>query len=200
MMKTLGISSGGFSLVIFLGLFLVTTPHLTLAQANPCSGRNPCAAKNPCAANPCSANPCAANPCAPSGRAAGPSAKAVMVRGEVTRIDPNSGRLLLKTAGKQIDLNLSKHAVVREGPKVKKISQVKPGNRAMVSYVESRKNRTAWYVYLVSAASVGNPCAANPCAAKNPCAPRNPCAANPCSANPCAAKNPCAPKNPCGVR
>lgn len=191
------IPSGGFFFIIFLALFLVPQSS-SLAQSNPCAAGNPCAAKNPCAANPCSANPCAANPCAPGGGAAGPTAKAVMARGEVTKIEPNSGRLLLKTADKHLDLTLSKHVVVRQGEKVKKVNQLKPGDRAMISYVESGNDRTAWYVYLASAASVGNPCAANPCAAKNPCA-ANPCSPNPCAANPCAA-NPCAPRNPCGAR
>jgi cytochrome c len=84
---------------------------------------------------------------------------------------------------------------------------------ALTTYTaEVQKRYVAYLSKNPCAAKVaGNPCAANPCAAKNPCAARNPCAANPCAAknpcaaNPCAAKNPCAAnpcaaKNPCGAR
>lgn len=194
----------GLSCAIFMSLLFLTLPNLSLAQTNPCAPKARKASQNPCAVNPCAVkNPCAANPCAPGGQAAGASGKAITVRGEVVKIDP-SGKLVLKADGKQIDLSLGKYSVVREGAKVTSPKEIKPGDRVTVSYVESGKDRTAWYVYLASAASVANPCApkqpcaANPCAAKNPCAPKatkaKKPAQNPCAANPCAAKQPCAPK------
>ncbi len=190
-----------FYLAIFIGLFYLNLPSLSLAQSNPCAAKNPCAV-NPCAAkNPCSAkNPCAANPCAPGARAAISTAKAITVRGEIVRINPRSGKLVLKTNGSQLDLTLSRYSVVRQGPKVKTAKEIKRGDKATVSYVDTGRARTAWYIYLSSGASVANPCAANPCAARNPCAAKNPCAANPCAArNPCAVKNPCA-ANPCAAK
>lgn len=136
--------------------------------------------------------------------------KAVMARGEVVKVDPTAKKLVLKSAGKQIDLTLGKYLVVREGPKAKPLNAVKPGDKVTVSYIQNGGQRTAWYVYLASAGALANPCGGNPCAARNPCA-ANPCAArNPCAANPCAvkakkgAKNPCAANpcaaNPCAVK
>lgn len=202
--------------VIFMSFLLLTLPNLSLAQTNPCAPKAKKASQNPCAANPCAVkNPCAANPCAPGGMASGPGAKAVMVRGEVVKVEPGSGKLILKADGKQIDLSSSKYLVVREGANVKSLKELKPGAKVAVSYVDSGKDRTAWYIYLASAAPVANPCAANPCAVKNPCAPKQPCAANPCAAkNPCAPKaskakkasqnpcaaNPCAAKHPCAPK
>lgn len=161
---------------VFLATFLFGLSHLVSAQVNPCA---PKARQKP--QNPCAANPCAANPCAPGGQAGAATGKAITVRGEVTRLEPGSGKLVLKVDGKQLDLALSKHSVVRAGAQVKRLADIKPGEKVTVSYVESGKDRTAWYVYLASGASAGNPCAANPCAAKNPCAATNPCAANPCA-------------------
>lgn len=167
---------------IFLAVFLLALPNPARAQANPCAPKGKQKSQNPCAANPCAVkNPCAVNPCAPGGQRAGAGGKAITVRGEVTRVEPSSGKLVLKVEGKQLDLTLSKHSVVRVGAQVKRLTDIKPGEKVTVSYVESGKERTAWYVYLASAAPVGNPCAANPCAAKNPCAARNPCGANPCA-------------------
>lgn len=199
------------SSVIFMSFLFLILPNLSLAQTNPCAPKTKKASQNPCAAK----NPCAANPCAPGGMAAGPGAKAVTVRGEVVKVEPGSGKLVLKADGKQIDLSSSKYLVVREGAKVKSLKELKPGKKVTVSYVESGKDRTAWYVYLASAGSMANPCGANPCAVKNPCAPKQPCAANPCTAkNPCAPKatkakkasqnpcaaNPCAAKQPCAPK
>lgn len=187
---------------VFLAILLFGLPHLALAQANPCAPKAKQKSQNPCAANPCAAkNPCAANPCAPGGRSGGAGGKAITVRGEVVRVEPGSGKLVLKADGKQLDLTLSKYSVVRGGSQLKRLTDVKPGEKVTVSYVESGKERTAWYVYLASAAPMGNPCAANPCAAKNPCGPGQPCApkAKKASQNPCAAKNPCA-ANPCAPK
>ncbi len=201
-MRSVKSLSCGLCCAIFVGLFFLTLPSIAPAQTNPCAPKAKKAFQNPCAVNPCSVkNPCAANPCAPGGQAAGAGGKATTVRGEVIKVDPNSRKLALKADGKQIDLALGRYAVVREGPKVKTLREIKPGEKVTVSYVESGKDRTAWYIYLASAAPVGNPCAANPCAIKNPCAAKQPCAPkakkaskNPCAANPCAVKNPCAPK------
>ena len=114
-------------------------------------------------------------------------------------VDSRSGKLVLQSNGKRINLNLGKYSVVRQGAKVKSARQIKPGDQATVSYVDQGKTRTAWYVYLSSGAGLANPCGGNPCAARNPCA-ANPCGArNPCAANPCAAKNPCTAKNPCAA-
>ncbi len=197
------------SCAIFISFLLSVAPHPSFAQSNPCAqnpcaakasktSRNPCAAnpcavpnpcaskakaaRNPCAANPCAArNPCAANPCAPGARASGPAAKAVMVRGEIIKLDPGARKLVVRVAGKQLDFTLSKYSVVREGSKTKSLKEVKPGDKVTVSYVQNGGDRTAWYVYLAAAASVANPCGGNPCAVKNPCSARNPCAANPCA-------------------
>lgn len=185
----------GFFWTIFIGLLFSTLPDISYTQTNPCAPKAKKTSQNPCAVNPCAVkNPCAANPCAPGARTSGSTGKAITVRGEIVKVDPSSGKLVLKVEGKQLDLTLSKHSVVRAGAQVKRLADIKPGERVAVSYVESGKGRTAWYVYLASAAPAGNPCAANPCAAKNPCATKNPCAANPCaakqprSANPCNAK------------
>lgn len=199
--------SCGLCCAIFVGLFSLTLPSIAPAQTNPCAPKARKTSQNPCAVNPCAVkNPCAANPCAPGGRAAAPSAKAITVRGEVVKVDPNSRKLALKANGKQLDLALARYAVVREGPQVKSLKEIKPGEKVTVSYVESGKDRTAWYVYLASAAQVANPCAVNPCAVRGPCAPKQPCAPkakkaskNPCAANPCAV-NPCAPKQPRSVK
>ncbi|MBI4487856.1 MAG: hypothetical protein HY694_02115 [Deltaproteobacteria bacterium] len=201
-MRSIKSLSCGLCCAIFVGLFFLTLPSTLPAQTNPCAPKAKKASQNPCAVNPCAVkNPCAVNPCAPGGQAAGPSGKAVTVRGEVVKVDPNSRKLVLKADGRQLDLVIDRHAVVREGPQVKSAKEIKPGEKVTVSYVESGKDRTAWYIYLASAAPVGNPCAANPCAVKNPCAAKQPCAPkakkaakNPCAANPCAVKNPCAPK------
>jgi len=194
-------SASGFCCLFLAGAALFFLPALASAQSNPCAPKAKRGSQNPCAVNPCAVkNPCAANPCAPGGRAAGPSAKAVTVRGEVARLDPSLKKLVLKAEGKQIDLALGRYAVVREGPKAKSVKELKPGKKVTVSYVDSGKERTAWYVYLASAAQIANPCAVNPCAVKNPCAAKQPCAPkakkapkNPCAANPCAVKSPCAP-------
>ena len=207
--------SCGLCCAILVWLAVLVLPAISSAQTNPCAPKAKRASKNPCAVNPCAArNPCAANPCGPGARAAGPSGKAITVRGEVVKIDP-SGKLVLKADGQQLNLSLGKYSVVREGPKVKSLKEIKPGDKVAVSYVESGKDRTAWYVYLASAASAANPCAGNPCAVKNPCAPKQPCAVNPCAAkNPCAPKatkakkasqnpcaaNPCAAKQPCAPK
>lgn len=188
---------------IIFGLLLILTPSKTaLAQGNPCatkaakSGQNPCAAKNPCSAK----NPCAANPCAPGGKGGAAAGKAVTVVGEVIKVDSGAKKIILKRESGQLDLAVGAHAVVREGARIKSLKDLKPGEKITVSYVDTGKQRTVWYVYAGSAA-MANPCGGgNPCAAKNPCA-ANPCAVktksavkNPCTANPCAAKNPCAPK------
>lgn len=186
----------------FVALLFLALPNASFAQSNPCAPKAKKAAQNPCAVNPCAAkNPCAANPCAPGGQAAGASGKAITVRGEVVKVDPNSRKLVLKADGKQIDLAMGRYAVVREGPQVKTLKDLKPGEKVTVSYVESGKDRTAWYIYLASAAAVANPCAANPCTVKNPCAAKNPCApkAKKSSQNPCAVKQPCAPKSKKGM-
>lgn len=176
---------------IFFAVVLLALPAPARAQANPCAPKT----------KQKSQNPCAANPCAPGGRSPGAGGKAVTVRGEVVRVEPGSGRLVLKAEGRQLDLTLSKYSVVRAGSQVRRLAEVKPGEKVTVSYVESGKDRTAWYVYLASAAPMGNPCAANPCAAKNPCGPGQPCApkAKKASQNPCGAKNPCA-ANPCAPK
>jgi len=172
----------GLFCAIFTSFLFLTLPNLSYGQTNPCVPKSKKASQNPCALNPCAVkNPCAANPCAPGGQGASGGGKAIMVRGEVARVEPGSGKLVLKVEGKQLDLTLSKHSVVRAGAQVKRLADVKPGEKVTVSYVESGKDRTAWYVYLASAATVSNPCAANPCAARNPCAAKNPCAANPCA-------------------
>jgi len=201
-MRSVKSLTGGLCCAIFVGLFSLTLPSVLPAQTNPCAPKAKKPSQNPCAANPCAVkNPCAANPCAPGGQAAQASGKAITARGEVVKVDPNSRKLVLRAEGKQIDLALGRYAVVREGPKVKSLKELKPGEKVTVSYVDSGKERTAWYVYLASAAQIANPCAANPCAVKNPCALKQPCAPkakksskNPCAANPCAVKQPCAPK------
>jgi len=191
------------TLYLVSALFLVSTnPDIALAQGNPCApkaakgNQNPCAAKNPCSAK----NPCAANPCAPGGKGGVAAGKAVTVRGEVAKVDPGTKKIVLKREGGQLDLAVSPHSVIRDGAKVKSLKDLKPGEKVMVSYVDTGKERTVWYIYSASATAMANPCAGNPCAAKNPCA-ANPCAVkatkggkNSYAANPCAAKNPCAPK------
>ncbi|MBI4527038.1 MAG: hypothetical protein HY695_24850 [Deltaproteobacteria bacterium] len=159
----------GFCFAVMAALPLVL-PAFSYAQSNPCSPTTKKATRNPCAANPCG-----------PGAAAAPTGKAITARGEVVRVDPNAKKLVLKADGRQLDLTFGKYAVVREGAQVKPLNAIKPGEKVTVSYVESGKERTAWYVYLASAASAANPCAANPCAVKNPCAAQNPCAANPCA-------------------
>lgn len=190
-----------------LAFFSLTHTDISFAQSNPCAPKaskqvpNPCAVKatkgdqNPCVAK----NPCAANPCAPGAKGGATSAKAVTVTGEVAKVDPNAKKLVVKRGNGQLNLAVSAHGVIRDGAKVKSLREIKPGEKVTVSYVDTGKEQTAWYVYLASAAATANPCGGNPCAAKNPCA-ANPCAVktksaakNPCSANPCAAKQPCAP-------
>ena len=83
---------------IFLALLLLALPNPARAQANPCAPKGKQKAQNPCAANPC----------APGGQSAGAGAKAITVRGEVVRVEPGSGKLVLKVEGKQLDLTLSK--------------------------------------------------------------------------------------------
>ena len=166
----------------FLAILLLALPNLLLAQANPCAPKAQQKSQNPCAVNPCAVkNPCAANPCAPGGQSTGAGGKAITVRGEVARVEPSSGKLALKVDGKSIELTLSKYSVVRAGAQVKRLADIKPGEKVTVSYVESGKDRTAWYVYVASSAPGANPCAANPSAAKNPCSAKNPCAGNPCA-------------------
>ncbi len=200
------------SYLLLSGSFVLAQAGAASAQVNPCAPKgktqvsNPCAAKNPCSMK----NPCAANPCAPGG-AGGASGKAITVRGEIAKVDPSARKLVLKRDGGQLDLAVGQHSVVREGAKVKRLSDLKPGEKVMVSYVDTGKDRTAWYIYAGSVA-MANPCGGNPCATGNPCAPKakkgsahpsgaSPCAAkgkpatkNPCAANPCGAKNPCAVK------
>ena len=201
MKRVMNLSWGILYLISALSLISVH-PDFALAQGNPCApkatkrSQNPCAAKNPCSGG----NPCAVNPCAPGGKGGAAAGKAITVRGEVAKIDAGAKRISLKRESGQLDLVVGSHAVIRDGAKVKSLKDLKPGQRVMVSYVDTGKERTAWYVYTASAAAMANPCGGNPCAAKNPCA-ANPCAAkavkgakNPCAANPCAAKNPCAPK------
>lgn len=182
--------------VVFL---LATQSGIALAQSNPCAAKTSKSSKNPCAANPCSArNPCAANPCAPGG-ASGASGKAITVRGEIAKVDPSARKLVLKRDRGQLDLTVGQHSVVRDGAKVKKLGELKPGEKVTVSYVDTGKSRTAWYIYAGSAA-MANPCGGNPCAAGNPCAPKTKKgSANPCGANPCAAKSKPASKNPCAA-
>lgn len=212
-MKCMRVAFQAFFLVFSGGILLLGLPQNPYAQANPCAPRgsqNPCAVTNPCAPRPGKAaqNPCAVvNPCAPGGQAAAAIGRAITARGEIAKVDSKSGRLVLKSQGKQIDLKASKYMVVRDGPKVKPLKGLKAGEKVTVSYVDTGKDRTAWYVYLASAALAANPCAANPCAVRNPCAPANPCAANPCAPkakravkNPCAAANPCAVSNPCAPK
>lgn len=188
--------SWGLLSSVSLAILLVTQPEISLAQSNPCAAKAPKGSPNPCAAK----NPCSANPCAPGSKGGAAAGKAVTVRGEVAKVDPGAKRLVLKREGGQLDLAVGPHAVIRDGAKVKSLKDLKAGEKVLVSYVDTGKERTAWYVYSTSAAAMANPCGGNPCAAKNPCA-ANPCAAkakqaakNPCAANPCAAKNPCAPK------
>ena len=110
---------------IFLALLLLALPNPARAQANPCAPKGKQKSQNPCAVNPCAVkNPCAANPCAPGGQSAGAGGKAITVRGEVARVEPSSGKLVLKVEGKQLDLTLSKHSVVRAGTQVKRLSEV----------------------------------------------------------------------------
>ncbi len=192
-----------------LAFFSLTRADASFAQSNPCAPKANKQAANPCAEkaakgsqNPCATkNPCAPNPCAPGGKGSAASAKAVTVTGEVAKVDLNAKKLVVKRGNGQFDLAVSAHGVIRGGTKVKSLGEIKRGEKVTVSYVDSGKERTAWYVYLASAAATANPCGGNPCAAKNPCA-ANPCAVktkstakNPCSANPCAAKQPCAPKS-----
>jgi hypothetical protein len=177
------------SYLLLSGSFVLAQAGAASAQVNPCAPKgktqvsNPCAAKNPCSMK----NPCAANPCAPGG-AGGASGKAITVRGEIAKVDPSARKLVLKRDGGQLDLAVGQHSVVREGAKVKRLSDLKPGEKVMVSYVDTGKDRTAWYIYAGSVA-MANPCGANPCAAKG-----KPATKNPCAANPCGAKNPCAVK------
>lgn len=196
-------------LYLFSALSLLSThPDFAFAQSNPCAATTTRRSQNPRApANPCSAkNPCAANPCAPGGKAGAAAAKAITVRGEVAKVDPSAKKLVLKRDVGQLDLSVSQHSVIRQGAKLKRLGDLKPGDKVMVSYVDTGKERTAWYVYAGFAAM------ANPCAAVNPCSPKakkgsaNPCGANPCAAkgkqsakNPCAA-NPCGAKNPCAAK
>jgi len=189
--------SRGLLCSISLAILLVIQPEISLAQSNPCAAKAPKGSPNPCAAkNPCGAkNPCAANPCAPGGKGGAAAGKAITVRGEVAKVDAGTKRIVLKREGGQLDLAVGPHAVIRDGAKVKSLKDLKAGEKVMVSYVDTGKERTAWYVYSASASAMANPCGGNPCAAKNPCA-ANPCAAKAKQAtkNPCAAKNPCAPK------
>ena len=143
--------------------------------------------KNPCAANPRVTNPCAGanpcNPCAGGGMAASPSAKAVMVLGEVAS-EPSASRLTIKADCKRLTLEVDRMTLFREGANVKSFKDLKPGDEVTVSALDKRGKFRALYVYkrvLKAGGNPCNPCAANPCAAKNPCAPKNPCAANPCS-------------------
>jgi len=188
--------SWGLLSSVSLAILLVTQPEISLAQSNPCAAKAPKGSPNPCAAK----NPCAANPCAPGSKGGVAVGKAITVRGEVAKVDAGTKRIVLKREGGQLDLAVGPHAVIRDGAKVKSLKDLKAGEKVMVSYVDTGKERTAWYVYSASATSMANPCGGNPCAARNPCA-ANPCAAkakqaakNPCAANPCAARNPCAPK------
>ncbi len=144
-------------------------------------------AKNPCAANPCATNPCAGanpcNPCAGGGMAASPSAKAVMVLGEVAS-EPSASRLTIRADGKRFTLEVDRMTLFREGANVKSFKDLKPGDEVTVSALDKGGKLRALYVYKRVRKAGGNPCnpcAANPCAAKNPCAPKNPCATNPCS-------------------
>ncbi|MGB7951969.1 MAG: hypothetical protein WCH75_30140, partial [Candidatus Binatia bacterium] len=193
--------SWGLLHVISVGFLISTQPEIALAQANPCAAKATKANPNPCAAqNPCSAkNPCAGNPCAPGGKAGAAAGKAVTVRGEVAKVDGGAKKIVLKREGGQLDLAVGPHAVIRDGAKVKSLKDLKPGEKVMVSYVDTGKERTVWYIYSASAA-MANPCGGNPCAAVNPCAPKaKKCSANPCAANPCAAKGKQSPKNPCAA-
>lgn len=171
--------------VVFL---LATQSGIALAQSNPCAAKTSKSSKNPCAANPC----------APGG-ASGASGKAITVRGEIAKVDPSARKLVLKRDGGQLDLTVGQHSVVRDGAKVKKLGELKPGEKVTVSYVDTGKSRTAWYIYAGSAA-MANPCGGNPCAAANPCSPKaKKGSANPCGASPCAAKSKPASKNPCAA-
>ena len=193
----------------WLSLLLgVTAPYgVSFAQGNPCAAKPSKASKNPCS----SKNPCAANPCAPGAGGGAVSGKAITVRGEIAKVDAGGKKLVLKRDSGQMELAVGQHSVIREGAKVKRLGDLKPGDKVLVSYVDTGKARTVWYVYAGSAA-IANPCGGNPCAAGNPCAPKakrgaaNPCGANPCAVkgkpaakNPCAA-NPCATKNPCAAK
>jgi len=218
----------GIYWLIFVGLIFPAAPRLAFSEGSPCAPKakkpktgaaSPCApASQPCAlkGQPCapSRQPCApkgpcapsGQPCAPGARPAGPSAKAVMVIGQVAKVDPGARKLVVSADGRQIDVALGKYAIVREGPKVKSLREVRPGARVTVSYVDSGRERTAWFVYLASAARVASPCApAGPCAVRSPCAPAGPCAPrSPCAPQPCAPKakkptQPCAPQ-PCAVQ
>lgn len=168
-------------------LFGPAYPHEARAASNPCAPKNPCAAKNPCAPNPCAAknpcaaNPCAANPCAP-GAARGPQAKARMVSAEVVSYDAKTRRLTLNHQGKTLVTTVTPSTVVRLGTNVASPAALSKGARAVVSILEKGSGRQALYVYLAKGGAAGNPCG------------------NPCAANPCAAKNPCAGKNPCAKK
>jgi len=172
------------SYLLLSGFFLLAQPGASSAQTNPCAPKGKPQLSNPCAAK----NPCAANPCAPGAKGSGAGGKAVTVRGEIAKVDPSARKLVLKRDGGQLDLAVGQHSVVREGAKVKRLSDLKPGEKVMVSYVDTGKDRTAWYIYAGSVA-MANPCGANPCAAKG-----KPATKNPCTANPCGARNPCAVK------
>ena len=178
--------SWGLLFSVSLAILLVTQPDISIAQSNPCAAKAPKGSPNPCAAK---------NPCAPGGKGGAAAGKAITVRGEVAKVDAGTKRIVLKREGGQLDLAVGPHAVIRDGAKVKSLKDLKAGEKVMVSYVDTGKERTAWYVYSASATAMANPCGGNPCAAKNPCA-ANPCAAKAKQAtkNPCAAKNPCAPK------
>ena len=194
--------------VVFLSLIspvflMASCAGTSVTQKNPCAAKaagssaNPCAAKNPCAA----ANPCAANPCG----AGATGAKAIMLSGEIGRVDGSAAKIIVKHPEGQLELKVGPRTIVRQGAKVTSIKHLKPGDRVTVSYVDTGKEHTLWYVYAASPMTMANPCGGNPCAA-NPCAAKNPCAANPCAAkNPCAVTNPCAAKipcaaNPCGAK
>ncbi len=172
-MKCVRSLSWGILYVISAGFLVVTQSEISFAQANPCAAKAPKGSQNPCAGK----NPCAANPCAPGGKGGAATAKAITVRGEVAKVDPTGKKIVIRRENGQLDLVVSQHSVIRDGAKVKSLKDLKPGEKVIVSYVDTGKERTAWYVYTALAAAMANPCGGNPCAA-----------------NPCAAKNPCAPK------
>ncbi len=169
--------------LISLGFLVSSYSGTALAQKNPCaakpagSGANPCAAANPCSANPCGVGVT--------------SAKAMMVTGEIGTVDGAAKKIVVKRPGGPVELMFGPRTLVRQGAQVANINDLKAGDKVTVSYVDTGKERTLWYVYAASQGTVANPCGGNPCAAKNPCA-ANPCVAkNPCAANPCGSGNPC---------
>jgi len=114
--------------------------------------------------------------------AASPSAKAVMLLGEVAS-EPSGNRLTIKADGRRLTLEVDRMTLFREGPTIKSFKDLKPGDEVTVSALDKGGKLRALYVYKRMARAGGNPCnpcATNPCAAKNPCAPKNPCGANPC--------------------